>query len=803
MTQTDIKKFLHELNQLSKAESIPCIGGCSDLPTQPGLQVKGRHISLPVNREELEWLCEQGEESPFGKGMDTILDADIRRSIEFEAQDTVLLNPHWKPAMDQLVNSVAEQMGIDFPVKAELYKLLVYREGGHFKFHQDTEKAPGMFATLIVQLPSRCKGGSLVCRFSNNEYHFDFGNREADSEFFVYYAAHYADVHHQVEEIAEGARLALIYNLIQPDTERKLSANHHGQLLDSVKDMVAPVFSQLSQEQHAFLLQHEYTEKSLSDLGFLAMKGQDRDLMTALLVVNEHLPLEKKLHFMISRVSYFVTSNGCGGGYYDDDDGIEWEEIEASDPCCDLCFDEDGQKIPADNFTIDWIHDLSGEEICSTSFETIDEDFWGEGDEDIEGYMGNYGPTKETTYARYLLAVMPAYPDKSEGLFQGAAFQAYRVSSMAQDLRKHPDCHWLRERFEQALKEVVTQFKSVVGQKEETYHWLRGVDKTREAVFATLIKTAIDMDDHHLCQTLVITAREYLISDLSSEFRAENMLGLLKEAINQFGWKDLSAAYTPILTGLPGSSSLKTSVALAENRTDSEMRSQLIDICVNAVCGEKDSWGEQCSFKDTILPLAVHLCKTCWYAPGKSKDLFLATCLEKGEEHPSFLSALIQKLIDNKQADDKVWLLQALITARLHYLEDELRKEPKEFSWSMPNASVRKNTITAFLQSENQQTQITGYDGIAMARKDVVSVEPTWILPEFYMESNADFLQPKGNHGFSASMQAKGRGKNACVEIKKDKRYYELCLKLRQLREQEYKRLQKIVETGLDERCVR
>ena len=125
MTHPTIKKFLHELKQLSKAESIPCVGGCSDLPTQPGLKVKGRPISLPVNQEELEWLCEQGQESPFGKGMDTILDADIRRSIEFEAQDVELLNPQWQSALGQLLGSVVAQMGIDFQVEAELFKLLV------------------------------------------------------------------------------------------------------------------------------------------------------------------------------------------------------------------------------------------------------------------------------------------------------------------------------------------------------------------------------------------------------------------------------------------------------------------------------------------------------------------------------------------------------------------------------------------------------------------------------------------------------------------------------------------------------
>ena len=46
----------------------------------------------------------------------------------------------------------------------EFYKLLVYDQGSHFVSHRDTEKAPGMFATLIIALPSLHAGGELLVR---------------------------------------------------------------------------------------------------------------------------------------------------------------------------------------------------------------------------------------------------------------------------------------------------------------------------------------------------------------------------------------------------------------------------------------------------------------------------------------------------------------------------------------------------------------------------------------------------------------------------------------------------------------
>ena len=40
-------------------------------------------------------------------------------------------------------------------VKAELYRLLLYQNGDFFLPHRDTEKAEGMFATLVITLPSQ------------------------------------------------------------------------------------------------------------------------------------------------------------------------------------------------------------------------------------------------------------------------------------------------------------------------------------------------------------------------------------------------------------------------------------------------------------------------------------------------------------------------------------------------------------------------------------------------------------------------------------------------------------------------
>lgn len=63
----------------------------------------------------------------------------------------------WHQHVRHLTARVKADLGVadEVAVQAELYKLLVYEEGDHFTEHRDTEKCPGMFATMTLMLPSQ------------------------------------------------------------------------------------------------------------------------------------------------------------------------------------------------------------------------------------------------------------------------------------------------------------------------------------------------------------------------------------------------------------------------------------------------------------------------------------------------------------------------------------------------------------------------------------------------------------------------------------------------------------------------
>ena len=96
---------------------------------------------------------------------------------------------------------------------AEFYKLLVYDEGGFFLPHRDSEKSPGMFATLVVVLPAQHTGGELVIRHDGREISLPLTN-DGFSE--VSYAAFFADCEHEVKPVTSGNRVCLVFNLLRP-----------------------------------------------------------------------------------------------------------------------------------------------------------------------------------------------------------------------------------------------------------------------------------------------------------------------------------------------------------------------------------------------------------------------------------------------------------------------------------------------------------------------------------------------------------------------------------------------------------
>ena len=174
-------------------------------------------VALPLLPIQAEQLIAASERAPYGRGPRTLHDTTVRRTWQINAARLRVGGKHWPRTLDGIVARAAEGLGVAGPVSASLYKLLIYGEGDFFVGHRDTEKEPGMFATLVIVLPALSSGGELVVRHKERDVRLDL---RAGDPSEVSFAAFCADCIHEVLPVTAGHRAALVYNLTRPGTGR-------------------------------------------------------------------------------------------------------------------------------------------------------------------------------------------------------------------------------------------------------------------------------------------------------------------------------------------------------------------------------------------------------------------------------------------------------------------------------------------------------------------------------------------------------------------------------------------------------
>jgi 2OG-Fe(II) oxygenase superfamily len=140
----------------------------------PALSVQGvGPIVLPLLPGQAKQLAAAAEQAPYGRGPDTIIDTTVRNTLQIGPDRIDVGGRHWPRTLATILGSVAEGLGVSGPIEAEFYKMLIYKPGSFFVSHRDTEKTSGMFATLVIALPSSCSGGELVVRHKDRSIALD------------------------------------------------------------------------------------------------------------------------------------------------------------------------------------------------------------------------------------------------------------------------------------------------------------------------------------------------------------------------------------------------------------------------------------------------------------------------------------------------------------------------------------------------------------------------------------------------------------------------------------------------------
>jgi hypothetical protein len=228
-----------------------------------------------------------------------------------------------------------------------------------------TEKVPGMFATIVILLPSMFTGGSLKLSHARESTIVDAAPH---SLFSTHVAAWYTDVYHSVSPVQSGYRLALSYNLIHTNAP-SLKPTLAGMSVEAqeLRHVMLSWKQSIDPEKIVYLLDHMYSEVNLRAS---TLKGKDTARVTHLRAIAE------ELRFRVCLVTVELHESGQADDY---GSSYSFGEVDESEFKITDAFDLDGHDIELNEDL-----EVEDEDCIPYPLSKTDPD-----EEEYEGYQGN------------------------------------------------------------------------------------------------------------------------------------------------------------------------------------------------------------------------------------------------------------------------------------------------------------------------------------------------------------------------------------------------------------------------------
>lgn len=335
-------------------------------------------LNLPLDQKTIDQLITQSNHALFGLGEKTLLDKTVRDTHEIRTSqlDVVINSTTWHT----LLSSLQPLLGLDknnSKLTAHLHNMLIYKPGQFFETHQDTEKMPGMVATLVMVLPSAHIGGNL-CLYHQQQQHIFLSENLNETD--IKCIAFYADCLHKVEAVRQGYRVVLTYNIVLESCLPEKITGANPALTETLRTYFESTDDELDKEPSKFvyLLDHSYSEHSLR---WDMLKGADCANATAFYQTAHELGL--CIHLALANIHESWSTDG-------DEEDPHHQELLFTEVLLDFWVNSDNQRCDLDRCHI------SDNELYYTKntedFSPIETEY--------EGFKGNYGNTADYWYRR-------------------------------------------------------------------------------------------------------------------------------------------------------------------------------------------------------------------------------------------------------------------------------------------------------------------------------------------------------------------------------------------------------------------
>ncbi|KAK0524960.1 hypothetical protein OC842_005663 [Tilletia horrida] len=719
-------------------------GGVADmLPAAPGLFIDGLgSIALPVvDKDKAEAIARVCEQAPFGRGQETLFDTSVRNSWQLNPDKVRLTNPEWAVGIRKAGNLIAQKFGVpEVALSLKLYKLLLYQPGGHFAKHRDTEKEDGMFATMVIQLPSQHEGGSLVVYKDEDSTptKHDFGAASGSAGFKCHYAVHYADAEHALTPITSGYRLALVYSICWP-TACSTPAPSSG-LDPDAKQQIADCLNDISLDGRSFhyFLEHAYTQKSMGDLGAAALKGLDRSRLAILRAANAVLDPEEQFVFFLGKAERHTSFYGdsCARSYEDTD----WEQLHEPDQSVRQLLNLEGHIISTSTGRLD----LGEGDVLNPDRKTVSQLWHGQRSTVYEGYLGNEGPTRDTTYHKYILLAWPRSAGLIGVLGESAAFEAL--------VETRPSVEQMRQFLKQLLSNPLAEHSNKSQQRADIRHklfrsivgdgaWYPLIDSYLQLypTAANLVGSGADTvtDSTHMADMLLLIKMPALWD--RPEVRTK-----VAAAFEDDERRTVSVVFR-CMTDMVDASLWQLFVAILERRQQDALPVKPDQSSADVF--ERRLWWIALRLPDD------NLCKLVAQRHLKLPASSLKVCT-------GTFVGMKNNLVSEYRG--RRALLDPIVQARIQWAEGEVEflgaEARQAYGWQMPRALCpEKPELVSFLRGSERETTTYGFNNLGHARNSAARRNR---LPQI----NCSYTASEG-----------GRGRDAYVTITKTERHFRLC----------------------------
>jgi predicted 2-oxoglutarate/Fe(II)-dependent dioxygenase YbiX len=370
-------------------------------------------VTLPVRAPLAKKLIAMARPAMFGRGEETLTDANVRDTWELTPDQITLAGPHWTTLLDGALEHFRDELGLPRTarLRAEPHSMLVYGKGQFFLPHQDSEKDDAMVGTLVMSLPSSHTGGELVIEHAGESTAYRASKED------LTLVAFYADCRHQVTPVRSGYRVTLTFNLLADAEPPAPEAGQAAELTRCLTEHFStPATARYGgrdlglPNRLVFLLDHEYTQRGLS---WQRLKGADAERATLLRAAARQAGCETVL--ALAEVKETWDAQPSDSDPWDDYDYDNSEDDDGHrDPGTDPDDYQLGELI-VDEISLGWWTSPDGtggepislpvpdHEVCAATPSAQLEPYQSE----YEGYMGNYGNTLDRWYRRAAVVVWP------------------------------------------------------------------------------------------------------------------------------------------------------------------------------------------------------------------------------------------------------------------------------------------------------------------------------------------------------------------------------------------------------------